>query len=132
MRRFSFKKLIRDKILDQQLAEGSKPEYRILSKREHLDELVKKLGEEGREIAMAAPGAAASEIADVQQVLDDIKALLGVDPSEVRREQARKNRKYGAFQKGIFVEYIDIDESNPWVAHYRENADRYPEIAPES
>jgi len=128
MLRFALNKLIRDKIVDQQLAEGSKPKYRVLSRKEHLQELIKKLPEEGGEITSATPEKVASEIADVQQVLDDIMALLGISPEEVRREQARKNQKFGAFKKGIFIEHIDIDESIPWVAHYRDNPDRYPEI----
>lgn len=128
MLRFIFNKLVRDKILADQLAEGSKPKHRALSKKEHLQELIKKLPEEGGEIASAAPEKVASEIADVQQVLDDITELLGVSPEEVRREQDRKNEKFGPFKKGVFIEHVDIDENNPWVAHYRDNPDRYLEI----
>lgn len=89
---------------------------------------MKKISEEAKEIISTPPEEAAAEIADVQQVLDDITARLGVDPKDVRLEQDRKNRKVGPFKKGVFVEYIDIDENNPWVAHYRKNADRYTEV----
>lgn len=126
---FAFRKLVRDKILDQQLAEGSKPTHRILSKEEHLEELVKKLGEESRELATADSEEAASEIADLQQVIDDLTKLLGVDPADVRREQERKNQKFGAFEKSIFIEQIEIDDQNPWVAHYRKHPDRYIEMS---
>jgi hypothetical protein len=42
--------------------------------------------------------------------------------------QAAKTRTYGAFKKGLYVEYVEIAENDPWVDYFRRNADRFPEI----
>jgi predicted house-cleaning noncanonical NTP pyrophosphatase (MazG superfamily) len=128
MLKFAFNKLVRDKIVDQQIASGSKPKYRTLDKDEHIRHLVEKIIEEVKEIVAGPPGKAASEIADVQQALDDLKEQFGVTDEDIAREQKRKNGKAGAFKKGLFVEHVEVDENDPWVNYYRQNADRYPEI----
>lgn len=128
MRSFQFSKLVRDKIVSQQQDSGAVSHYRTLSKDEHKHELVKKIIEEVKEVTEATKEDVASEIADVQQALDDLKAIYGIDSAELSREQARKNEKAGAFSQGLFVEYVEVDDENPWVDYYLKNADRYPEI----
>jgi predicted house-cleaning noncanonical NTP pyrophosphatase (MazG superfamily) len=127
MLKFAFNKLIRDKIVDQQLAAGSKPKYRRLDKDEHVRCLIEKIVEESQEFS-ADPKQAVQELADLQQIIDDLKELLGISGEEVVREQKRKNDKAGPFKKGIYEEYVEVDEANEWVAYYRQNPDRYPEI----
>ena len=128
MPKFKFEKLVRDKIVDHQIALGGKPKYRELSSDAHKQELVNKIVEEAREIANAPADELASEIADVQQALDDLKELCGISGHDVAKAQAVKNDKNGAFKKGLFVEHVEVDENNEWIAYYRQNADRYPEI----
>lgn len=91
MFKFKFSKLVRDKIVDIQIASGAKANFRQLNSDEHKHELVKKIVEEAQEI---------------------IKA----NPEEI------------AFKKGLYVDYIEMDENHPWFGYYRKNADRYPEI----
>jgi predicted house-cleaning noncanonical NTP pyrophosphatase (MazG superfamily) len=125
---FKFSKLVRDKIVEQQIASGAKPSYRQLSAAEHKQELVRKIVEEAQEIAQAGPEEVASEIADVQQALDDLKEKYGLTDEDIAKAGRVKNDKNGAFKQGLFVDYVAVDESNKWVAYYRKNADRYPEI----
>lgn len=128
MPKFAFSKLVRDKIVEHQLASGAKPVYRQLDPGEHITELINKIIEETREIAAADPEDIAAEIADVQQALDDLKEKYGVTDTDVAAAQKTKNDKNGAFKKGLFIDYVELDENDPWVAYYRQNADRYPEI----
>jgi predicted house-cleaning noncanonical NTP pyrophosphatase (MazG superfamily) len=128
MPKFKFSKLVRDNIVDQQLASGAKPSFRQLSKVEHIYELINKLTEEAKEIENAESEEIVAEIADVQQILDDLKALLSISTKDVTEAQKSKNSKNGAFKKGLFVNYVDVAEGNPWTDYYRKNADRYPEI----
>jgi predicted house-cleaning noncanonical NTP pyrophosphatase (MazG superfamily) len=128
MPRFKFSKLVRDKIVDHQIASGAKPRFRKLSPDEHKRELVNKVVEEAREITRAYPEEMAAEIADVQQAIDDLTELCGLSKSDIARTQAVKNDKNGAFKKGLFVEYVDVEEGDQWIDYYHKNADRYPEI----
>ena len=43
MPKFTFSKLVRDKIVDKQIESGAKPSYRILSHEEHIHELINKV-----------------------------------------------------------------------------------------
>jgi len=122
-----FNKLVRDKIIEHQLAIGAKPKYKLLNKDQHILELVKKISEEADEVLSANVENVASEIADIQQAVDDLIAIYGLSKEEVLREQKTKKNKNGSFKKGIYIEYLDLDEDNEWVKYYRNNSDRYPE-----
>ena len=128
MPKFRFNKLVRDKIVEQQQAGGARPVVRRLQPGEHKAALVAKLAEEAQEILTASAEELATELADVQQVLDDLRHLSGVSAAEVAAAQQCKNERSGAFRHGDFVDYVEADEANQWVAYYRQNADRYPEI----
>jgi len=128
MPKFKFSKLVRDNIVDQQIVSGAKPSFRQLSKSEHIHELIHKIVEEAKEIEHAEAEEVVAEIADVQQVIDDLKAALNVVDKDVVKAQEVKNSKNGAFRKGLFVDCVEVTEDNPWIRYYRKNADRYPEI----
>lgn len=128
MPKFKFAKLVRDKIVDRQIASGAKPNVRQLNEDEHKHELIKKIIEEAQEIDQATPAEVAAEIADVQQALDDLAKLHGITHNDITAAQSQKNRKNGAFTKGLYIDYVEIDESDPWTSYYRKNSDRYPEI----
>lgn len=128
MPRFKFAKLVRDKIVDHQLASGAKPSFRKLSPDEHKQELINKIVEEAKEMAQARPEEIAAEIADVQQAIDDLKELHGLTDADIAKAQNEKNEKNGAFKKGIYIDYVEVDVDDQWVDYYRKNADRYPEI----
>jgi predicted house-cleaning noncanonical NTP pyrophosphatase (MazG superfamily) len=128
MLKFKFSKLVRDKIVEHQIALGAKPSFRTLKPAEHKRELVRKIIEEASEITKAVPEEIAGELADVQQALDDLAQLYGLSPDDIAKAQAVKRQKNGAFKKGLYIETLEVDEDDPWVKHYRQNADRYPEI----
>jgi len=125
---FKFSKLVRDKIVDNQLASGAKPTYRQLDKDEHKQQLLVKLIEESQEIKHADAQEVVDELADVQQIIDDLRDLYGVSAPDLRAAQERKNHKNGAFQQGIYIESVEVDESSPWSKYYRQHPDCYPEL----
>lgn len=128
---FKFSKLVRDNIVDHQLASGARPDFRILDSTEHKRALIDKIIEESRELAEASQEEIVSEIADVQQIIDDLKALYSITDDEVASAQRIKAAKSGTFQKGIFIEQVEVDADDPWVDYFRKNADRYPEVEQE-
>ncbi len=99
MLKFRFGKLVRDKIVEHQLASGARPKYRQLNAEEHKQELVNKIVEEAQEIISAPKNEIAAEIADVQQALDDLKEKFGITDMNVTKAQQSKNDKNGSFKK---------------------------------
>lgn len=131
MPRFKFNKLVRDKIVEHQLKSGAKPKFRHLSKDEHKNQLIQKLIEEAREVLDAEEKDIASEIADVKQALDDLIEQYNLSETDIKSHQDNKREKNGAFKKGIFVDYVDLEEDDPFTDYYRKNSDRYPEMTEE-
>jgi predicted house-cleaning noncanonical NTP pyrophosphatase (MazG superfamily) len=128
MLKFTFNKLVRDKIVQHQIDSGAKPHYHRLDSSRHKAELIKKIIEEAQEISSANQENIAGEIADVQQAVDDLKAKLGLSDVDIAKAQKAKNDKNGSFKNGIFVDYVELADDDEWVAYYKKNADRYPEI----
>jgi predicted house-cleaning noncanonical NTP pyrophosphatase (MazG superfamily) len=121
---FKFSKLVRDKIVDRQIASGAKSSFRRLKPDEHKQELINKIIEEAREILEANPDEVAGEIADVQQAIDDLTELCGLQKSDIAEAQAIKNEKNGAFKKGLYVDYVELKDGDEWMDYYRKH---YPE-----
>jgi len=128
MPKFRFAKLVRDKIVEHQVASGAKPHYRMLNDEEHKKALIKKIIEEAEEIAASKPEDVANEIADVQQALDDLKEKYGLSDKDISVVQAKKRRRNGAFKEGYYIDYVEAVEKDEWTSYYRKNSDRYPEI----
>lgn len=128
MPKFKFSKLVRDKIVANQLKEGAKPSYRVLTDEQHIKELINKIIEEAREIIKADTDVLTEEIADVQQAIDDLIYKTGLTKTDIKKAQITKRSKNGAFKKGHFIEYIELDNENKWTEYYRANPDRYPEL----
>lgn len=128
MPKFRFNKLVRDKIADHIQANGGVVESRILDTDEYVIALKKKLAEELAEYGDATPEEELSEIADVYEILDTLAMVRGFSNADITAKRKKKNEKNGAFEKALFIDHIEIDENDPWLPYYRENADRYPEI----
>jgi predicted house-cleaning noncanonical NTP pyrophosphatase (MazG superfamily) len=128
MAKFKFDKLVRDKIVEQQISSGAKAQYHKLNDQQHKEALVNKIIEEAREILQADQSEVASEIADVQQAIDDLKLKFGLASSVIAEVQQAKNNKNGSFAKGIYVDHVELANDDKWTKYYRQNPDRYPEI----
>ncbi len=128
MPKYKFGKLVRDKIVEHQIKSGAKPTFHLLDDKSHKKELVLKIIEEAKEIIKSKPEDRASEIADVQQALDDLKQKYKLTDKDIAEAQKIKLDKNGAFKKGIFVDYVELDEKDKWADYFRKNADCYPEI----
>ena len=64
----------------------------------------------------------------MQQALDDLVERYGLTKKDIINAQKAKLNKNGAFKKEVFIDYVEIDESNKWVEYYKKNSERYPEI----
>lgn len=126
---FILNKLVRDKIVADQIQSGQNPVYRTLTAKEHAQALAAKIVEEAQEIPVDNREEAIKELADVQQVLDDLQAVLGITPQEIATAQAARHDKVGGFKDALFVASVSPAEDNKWTAYYRTEPDRFTEVA---
>jgi len=128
MRKFKFDKLVRDKIVELQQQDGGEVDYKILSDKEFLRALQRKLHEEASEINVEDKGTLISELADVQEVIDCLIKAIGKSKADILVAQTEKNKKAGSFSKKMYVNTVSVQDGNAWIKYYLDNAQRYPEI----
>ena len=99
----TYNKLVRDKIPDIILKEGSLPTTHILEDEEYIKELNKKLMEEVNEYLEA------ENIEEMVDILEVIRAILDyrkVTYEEIEEKRIKKAKKRGAFKDKIFLEKV--------------------------
>lgn len=128
---FQFQKLIRDKILQLHFDAGHTVDYKKINGTELKTKLREKLHEEANEIPIRekCDDEIIEEIADVQQVLDDLKRQYDITDEQVRKAQQAKCNKKGGFVDGVFIESVTVPEHDEWVNYYRKSPNKYPELS---
>ncbi len=128
MPKFELNKLVRDGLRDEYERTNQNPVFRELSIDELKTQLARKIIEEANEIRVnSRPDEVIDEVADIRQVLDDIVAIYDITEEQVKLAQQKKYDKKGGFANGVFVETLELDDSDPWVGYYRKNPDIFPE-----
>lgn len=128
MRRFQLNKLVRDNIIADMQRMGQTVEYRKLEQKEYLQALRGKLIEEAREISLDDAESTLKELADVQEVIDQLVTTLGATGDELQELQRKKRAKLGSFKKKLYVETLTLEDNDPWVEYYAKEPDRFKEI----
>jgi hypoxanthine-DNA glycosylase len=128
VRRFKFTKLVRDKIVSDIIANGNYPHWKTLSHEEYLKELKKKILEESQEILNANDKELLEEIADVQEIIDNLVIALGKTKRDLTLQQKIKNTKRGSFKRREYIEYVDVPDNDKVIQFYLGHSDKYPEI----
>lgn len=134
MPKFQFNKLVRDDIVALQQQEGYKVEASRLSGSALISSLLEKIHEETDEVGEAVLTGKLDqilpELADLAELLTALTAALGVTAVQAEAARARKAQKTGAFDLGVYISTIEIPEGNNWIAYYRGQPEKYPEILP--
>jgi len=128
MREFSFKKLVRDKVVPDMQSSGSQPQVRTLSDPEFIKALKHKLVEESDELVAEIPEKAAGELADVQEIIDELCAALSISKEQLEELQEAKREKAGGFSERHYIDTVQIAEDDPWIKHYLSSPEKYPEV----
>jgi predicted house-cleaning noncanonical NTP pyrophosphatase (MazG superfamily) len=128
MRTFRLHKLLRDKIIEQNVAEGAEYDSKKLSDDKYLAALKAKLLEEANELPLDDHEEALKELADVQEVVDCLVVAHGFNEQQVQEVQATKNAKAGSFKERHFAETITLPADNRWVEYYASQPSRFPEV----
>jgi predicted house-cleaning noncanonical NTP pyrophosphatase (MazG superfamily) len=127
MRSFLLNKLVRDKVFENILHIGQKPQYRTLEGPELLVELQRKLLEEAKEFDPNNKDAA-KELADLLEVIEAIGQEIGKDFTQLRKIQTDLREERGGFDKKVYIGRLDMDDGDPWANYYAKEPDRFTEI----
>ena len=118
MRTFTMQKLVRDKILDKIEARNGKVVSRTLSDNEFVSELKRKLSEEIEELNLKDTESAIDELADIQEIINELAKILKISPVKLSKTTREKRKKNGSFKKKIFIETVALQENDKWVKYY--------------
>jgi len=129
MATFIFNKLIRDKLKGEYVKLQQQAVYKELTESELLEALRQKIIEEANELPIkGSKEAVISELADIQQVIDDIALRSGITNEEVVSVKQMKFEKKGGFSEGLFVEKIILTDDDEWNDYYRKSPEKFEEI----
>ncbi|MDR3583618.1 MAG: nucleoside triphosphate pyrophosphohydrolase [Candidatus Pacebacteria bacterium] len=119
MARIFYNKLVRDKIPEVIEKSGGKYEIKKLRGVEYEKELIKKVGEEaGGLLAAKSKKELISELADVIDVINEIKRLKKISANEIKKAQEMAYERKGGFKKKLFLLWTSD-------TGYRSNERRY-------
>lgn len=105
-----YRKLIRDKIPEKIAAAGAECEVRVMDDAEFERELLRKVEEEASGVAAAVTKEEiVEEIADVLDVIREVKLRKGITDLEVRAAQERAYEKKGGFERKLYLEWSSDD-----------------------
>lgn len=100
-----YNKLVRDNIPEIIKADNAEPISRKLEDdTEYLQSLLEKLVEEAKELL--ASGGSLDEWADVEEVINALKAQQGLDQATIEAVRIEKAKKRGGFSLRIFLEKV--------------------------
>lgn len=129
MPKFGFERLVRDKVVDRTLSTGNQVEYRVLDDdAEYKQALNKKLAEEVSELARAGEDEEIDEIADIQEICEELLKVQGKTWADVEAARTRKKEKDGAFDKRHYVEAVTLRDDDPWLDYYLADPEKFPKI----
>lgn len=124
---FTLNKIVRDGVLQDMLKLGQEPVYRELKGNELLRQRVKKVQEEAGELDPASDTLDA-EMQDLQAALDALVALRGYTKTAFEEQVAWRNQERGGFEKAYYISRLTLQGDDEWVAYYRQDPARYPEV----
>lgn len=125
-RTFKLDKLVRDNIVQIHLDMGGQVSYKVLPSAKHTAALLEKLIEEAGELqaSQLSPG----EIADLQEIIDQLASNLNFTKKEIAAVQTKKRRSNGGFKKGHYIDTVSLPTNNKWSRYYASDPKRFPEV----
>ncbi|OGD94208.1 hypothetical protein A3F02_02485 [Candidatus Curtissbacteria bacterium RIFCSPHIGHO2_12_FULL_38_9b] len=108
MNRRTYNKLIRDNICEIIKKDGAIPKISKLNDEQFKTALTEKLVEEAKELVEAkTEEEILNELADVMQLIELIAFNNNLSVSDIEKQKEKKKQKRGAFEKKLFLEYVD-------------------------
>ena len=124
---FQLNKIVRDGVLQSMLELGQEPDYRELKGNEKLVQSVKKIQEEAGELDPTSESLD-NELKDLQSSVYALVKLRGYTKIEFDQLVEARDSERGGFEKAYYVGNLVLRADDPWVAYYRKDPERFPEI----
>ena len=105
MKKIGYNKIVRDKIPEIIKSEFKECTTKVVSGKDKLEYLYKKLFEESFELSESG---SVEELADLQEVINAIRKELGISEEELEKVRTSKVDKRGGFDKGIVL--LEVNE----------------------
>ena len=125
-RTFKLNKLVRDKIVENNIGYGGKVKYKTLSGNDLTKALIDKLIEEAKELKKS--DLSAEELADIKEILIALREHLKIQAGVLEDARRKKAAETGRFKKGHYVESLTLPADNKWAKYYASDPKRFPEI----
>ena len=127
---FKYAKLVRDNIPAFHEESGHTIAAKQLTGKALSNALIEKLHEEADEIDSAlTKEELVEEIADVQQIINDLCIINDISNNDLERAITKKVQRKGGFLKGAYIDTVTMpNEDDEWVTYCRKSPDKYPEI----
>jgi len=93
-------------------------DYRILNGKYFLESLKTKFFEELEELNLDDKEDAVKELADLQLIIDTCLKKLKVNKKDFGKIGKDKNKKFGTFNKRIYIKTVELDEKDEWFSYY--------------
>lgn len=131
--RFYLRKLVRDKVLDNILNDPKvlEVDYHLMDRKEFTESLIDKIHEEADEIPVLGEvnDEIIKEIADVQEVIDELIRRYGIATADIRAAQENKRNKVGGFENKVYIDNVLLDDASEWIDVFRDQPHKYTEEA---
>lgn len=129
LRRFAFRKLVRDNIPDILKEKGMTPYTKTLTPDLATVWLKAKLVEEADEATRAnSREKMKEELADVFEAAHALAKSYGITSGEIEIARGAKLKTHGGFTNLTFVTHVDIESTNPETGYFKARAEDFPEI----
>ncbi len=127
---FRYEKLVRDNIPKFHEESGHTLVCQKLTGVKLVAALAEKLHEETDEVSGALThDELIEELADVQQIIDDLCIVSRINKDDLHAMMMRKATRKGSFLQGEYIVTATMpDERDEWVAYCRRAPEKYPEI----
>jgi predicted house-cleaning noncanonical NTP pyrophosphatase (MazG superfamily) len=100
--------------------------HRLLAdKEERLNALANKGIEEASEFSK---NPSLDELADELETIKARGEEMGYDMGTIEKRRQQRFSERGGFDRGIYVETVELADSDPMVAYYANEPDRFPEV----
>ncbi len=127
MPRFKLGILVRDLRPDKLRESGITVKSKTLTDEQYFSELLRKVVEEANEVAQAKNvDELISEIGDLQAVIKAIADYKKISSKQIENAAQNKRLNLGEFKEKQFIEYVEMDETNPDLNYYLTHSDKYP------
>lgn len=127
--RFTFEKLVRDKIPEIISAKNIDVFSYIMEQEEYIQSLKQKLLEEAEEvIAATSTQLLQKELADVLEVIYTLADAHKINITEIERIRLHKKESRGGFGNKRYITYIEMDQNNKDKEYYLKHPGKYHQI----